>query len=159
MLDEPEPLSEDTIKKANKDAGRIDNYPRLPNDINMGRDRCLHIKAAELDHLGGVQTFGFSVEEQQPPSNIDVEKAMHLGVQPGKKYALLKCGIPVQTDDGLGTVQPEQVMTTSFRPRKFAILSDHRLVFRQMAQLCRNADLLVHEATLSKEDGLDVRDS
>lgn len=123
----------------------------------MGRR--LHIKAAELDHLHGVQTFGYTVEEQKPPGNIDLEKAKALGVMPSKKYGLLKCGLSVPTDDGTGEVNPEQVLITSFRPRKVAILADHRLIPRQMAQLCKNADLVVHEATLSRADGLDVSDS
>ena len=131
----------------------------MPNDVNLGAGRRLHIKAAELDHLSGVQTFGYTVEEQPPPGNIDVEKAKALGVMPGKKYSFLKCGIPVPTDDGTEEVHPDQVLIQSFRPRKFAFLADHRRVPTQMAQLCTNADLLIHEATLSKKDGLDVSNS
>jgi ribonuclease BN (tRNA processing enzyme) len=131
-------------------------FNRMPNDVNLGVWRRLHIRAAEIDHLGGVQTFGYTVEEQPPPGNIDVDKAAALGVSPSKKYSLLKCGMSVATDDGEGIVRPEEVLIRSFRPRKVAILSDHRLIFREMAQLCRNADMIVHEATLSKEDGLDV---
>ena len=132
-------------------------FHRLPNDVNLGSGRRLHIKAAELDHLAGVQTFGYTVEEQTPPGNIDVEKTKALGVEPSgnKKYSLLKNGIAVQTDDGNGMVYPEQVLTATFRPRKFAFLADHRLVPRPMAYLCTGADVLVHEATLSIKDGID----
>jgi len=110
--------------------------------------------AAELDHLSGVQTFGYVVEEQPPPGKIDKEKAIALGVVPSKKYGLLKSGISVQRDDGTGEVHPSQVLSQVFRPRKFSLLADHRLVPSSMAQLCANSDVLVHEATLSKNDGI-----
>jgi len=152
IIDEPPQITGETA-----DAGftHQDGFHRLPNDVNLSLGRRLHIKAAELDHLGGVQTFGYTVEEQPPPGNIDVEKAKSLGVRPSKKYGLLKCGLSVQNDDGTAEVHPHEVLVTSFRPRKFAFVADHRRVPVPMAQLCRNADLMVHEATLSKEDGLD----
>lgn len=155
MIDEPERV---TLQSAEDgvDSGNSDGFHRLPNDVNLGVERRLHIRAAELDHVSGVQTFGYTVEEQPPPGNIDVEKAQALGVKPSKKYGLLKCGIPVPTDDGLGEVRPEQVLIKSFRPRKFAFLADHRRVPVPMRGLCRNADLLVHEATLWKSDGVEV---
>ncbi|KAL7529718.1 hypothetical protein ACHAXR_003116, partial [Thalassiosira sp. AJA248-18] len=154
IIDAPEPITDDSVEKG-VGIGRQDGFHRLPNDVNLGVGRRLHIKAAELDHLGGVQTFGYTVEEQPPPGTIDVEKAKQMGIQPSKKYGLLKCGLSVTTDDGTGEVHPHEVIVKSFRPRKFAFLADHRLVPTEMAQLCKGADLLVHEATLSKKDGLD----
>lgn len=156
VIDEPEPISQDTLSSAKLPHTSSDGFHRLPNDFNLGIGRRLHIKAAEIDHLHGVQTFGYTVEEQSPPGNIDLNKAIALGVKPSKKYGLLKCGISVPNDDGTAVVHPEQVLIKTYRPRKMALLADHRLVYRQMAQLCKDSDLLVHEATLSKEDGLEV---
>lgn len=157
IIDEPEQITEKSLEIYMSTAQANNaGFHRLPNDVNLGVVRRLHIKAAEIDHLGGVQTFGYTVEEQPPPGNLDMEKAKALGVNPSKKYGMLKCGVSVTTDDGTGIVRPEEVLIRSFRPRKVAFLSDHRLIFREMAQLCKNADLLVHEATLSKEDGVDV---
>ncbi|KAL7533431.1 hypothetical protein ACHAWF_004490 [Thalassiosira exigua] len=153
VIDEPEPISEISAKMGAK-FGHTDGHHRLPNDVNLGIGRRLHIKAAELDHIGGVQTFGYTVEEQPPPGTIDADKAKSLGVRPSIKYSLLKSGLSVPTDDGKGEVRADQVIVKSFRPRKFAFLADHRFVTRPMAQLCKDADLLVHEATLSKDDGL-----
>ena len=133
-----------------------DGFHRLPNDFNLGIKRRLHVKAAEIDHLHGVQTFGYTIEEQTPPGNIDLNKAVALGVKPGKKYGLLKCGLSVLNDDGTDMVYPEQVLIKTYRPRKVAFVADHRLIYRPMAQLCKDADLMVHEATLSKVDGLEV---
>lgn len=156
VIDEPAPISQETLASATLPHTHSDGFHRLPNDFNLGIGRRLHIKAAEIDHLYGVQTFGYTVEEQPPPGNIDLNKAIALGVKPSKKYGLLKCGLSVPNDDGTGVVHPEQVLVRMYRPRKLALLADHRLVYRQMAQLCTDADLLVHEATLSKEDGLEV---
>ena len=159
VIDEPEAITEKSLEVFMMSTLSLETtthgFNRLPNDVNLGTGRRLHIKAAEIDHLGGVQTFGYMVEEQPPPGNIDQEKAKACGIKPGKKYGLLKCGLSVPNDDGTKIVKPEEVLIETFRPRKVAILSDHRLVFREMAQLCKNADLLVHEATLSKEDGLE----
>ena len=151
IIDEPEPITEDTIINLTK---KVNGFSRLPNDINLGLERRLHIKAAELDHVRGVQTFGYTVEEQPPPGTIDMEKARALGLKPSKKLGLLKCGLSVPSDDGSGEmIHPHQVITKSFRPRKFVFLADHRLVLPPMASLCKDADVVVHEATLSKRDG------
>ena len=115
----------------------------------------MYITAAELDHLKGVQTFGYSVEEQTPPATIDPDKAKALGVAPSKKYSLLKCGIPVISDDGSALIQPKDVLIQSFRARKMTFLADHRRVPDPMMELCANSDILVHEATLSLKDGAD----
>jgi len=160
VIDAPEPITKEVIETSNVGMGHVqDGFKRLPNDVNLGLGRRLHIRSAELDHLAGVQTFGYTVEEQKPPSTIDVNKAKAMGVQPGKKYGLLKCGLTVPNDDETGEVLPEQVCIKSFAPRKIAILSDHRMVPKPMAQLCKNADLLVHEATLSKADGVAVSEN
>ena len=147
-IDAPEPVTTSTQVIGNN------GFQRLPNDTNLGTERRLHIKAAELDHLSGVQTFGYVVEEQPPPGTIDKDRAVALGVKPGKKYGLLKCGISVPTDDGTGEVHPSQVLSTVFRPRKFSLVADHRMVPAPMAKLCTNSDVLVHEATLSKKHGV-----
>lgn len=113
----------------------------------------MHIKAAELDHLKGVQTFGYTVEEQTPPGSIDPEKAKALGIRPSKKYSLLKLGVPVQNDDNTALVEPKDVLIETFRARKFTFLADHRRVPSEMKKLSANSDVLIHEATLSIKDG------
>ncbi|KAL3761952.1 hypothetical protein ACHAWU_010129 [Discostella pseudostelligera] len=155
VIDAPAQISPETLAAAKLPHSTNDGFHRLPNDFNLGIGRRLHIKAAEVDHIYGVQTFGYTIEEQPPPGNIDLNKAIALGVKPSKKYGLLKCGLSVPNDEGTDVVRPEQVLNKMYRPRKLALLADHRLVYRPMAQLCKDADLLVHEATLSKEDGLE----
>lgn len=139
----------------------------------------LTIRAAEVDHLPGIATFGYVVEEDEPPRNIDAAKAKALGVSPrNKQYELLKHGFSVLPDllldkeyDELATmekegaasststsewmqlVHPEQVLKPQFkRARKVAIVGDNRNWTRQMIDIARDADVLVHEATLVEED-------
>ncbi|KAL3784981.1 hypothetical protein HJC23_011182, partial [Cyclotella cryptica] len=153
IISSPQPIDEKLIESDM--LIQQNGFRELPNEVFSGFDRRLFIKAAELDHLNGVQTFGYTVEELAPPGNIDAEKAKSLGLQPSKKYSLLKCGIPVTNDDESAIIEPSQVLTQTFRARKFAFLADHRLVPPPMAQLCANSDVLIHEATLSIKDGID----
>jgi ribonuclease Z len=124
------------------------------HDVN-GRDVHLRvgIKAAEVLHLPGIQTFGYVVEECTPSAKIDAEKAKQLGIAPGLKYRALKNGYSVMSDDGLSEVTPAQVMVDGVgkkRARKFALLGDAWKVPKPMMDLCCGADLLVHEATLEE---------
>jgi ribonuclease BN (tRNA processing enzyme) len=113
------------------------------------------IRAAELDHLHGIATFGFVVEEPEPARNIDAAKAKALGVSPlDKKYELLKYGFSVVADDGSEReVHPHEVLKPVMKKaRKVAILGDNRKWTKQMTDIAQNADVLVHEATLLEED-------
>jgi ribonuclease Z len=115
----------------------------------------IRIRAAEVDHMPGVATFGYVVEEDEPPRNLDVAKARALGVShQDKKYELLKHGFAVETDDGSGRmVEPHEVLTVSSKKaRKIAIIGDNRGWTPEMTEIARNADVLVHEATLLEED-------
>eukprot|EP00565_Helicotheca_tamesis_P005795 CAMPEP_0185727842 /NCGR_PEP_ID=MMETSP1171-20130828/3412_1 /TAXON_ID=374046 /ORGANISM="Helicotheca tamensis, Strain CCMP826" /LENGTH=451 /DNA_ID=CAMNT_0028396479 /DNA_START=147 /DNA_END=1502 /DNA_ORIENTATION=+ len=120
----------------------------LSNEVNAGPLRRFNIKAAEVFHQPGVQTFGFTVEESTPPRKINAAKATELGVRPGPKYKLLKNGFPVMSDDESKEIKPEQVVADPVRPRKFAIIGDNSRISRPMEQLCQGADVLVHEATI-----------
>jgi ribonuclease Z len=117
--------------------------------LARGTSHRLRIRAAEVNHVPGVVTFGYVVEEEEPPRNIDKVKAMELGVPPGKKFDLLKYGYAVRTEDGAREVRPEQVLLPKKRQaRKIAIIGDNGGWTRQMENIASNADVLVHEATL-----------
>jgi ribonuclease BN (tRNA processing enzyme) len=113
----------------------------------------LTLRAAEIFHQRGVQTFGYVLEEKPSLPKIQVDKAMALGVSPGKKYRVLKQGLAVQNNDGIW-IHPHQVLiqddesTTTSSPRKVVILGDHYQISEEMMQLCQNANVLVSEATL-----------
>jgi ribonuclease Z len=119
------------------------------NFANSARRRSLRIVAAELQHLRGIQTFGFVVQEEEPLRTIDAQKAIKLGVKPSRKYQQLKQGLSVETDDGLRQVRPEDVLLgETKKARKVAVLGDTCHVPPEMMQLCQDVDVLVHEATI-----------
>ena len=122
-------------------------------DHRQGRNRKVNIFAAEVTHINAVQTFGYVVSEPEPIRKINADKATKLGVAPSKKYKKLKNGFAVTSDDGLRTVQPEQVLTnTNRKQRKIAVIGDNCGLSPEMQELCRNADVMVHEAFLSIEN-------
>ena len=121
-----------------------------PRDIDKRR---LNIKAAEVNHVPGIVTFGFSIEEEEPPRNIDPIRAKELGVPAGKKYELLKCGFSVYTEDGAREVKPEEVLVPrTKKARKFTLVGDNKEWSPEMIEIARNSDVLVHEATLLNTD-------
>jgi ribonuclease Z len=115
--------------------------------------RRFNIKAAEVNHVPGVVTFGYSIEEDEPPRNIDPIRATELGVSTGKKYELLKCGFSVHTEDGAREVKPEEVLVPrTKKARKFTLVGDNKEWSPGMVEIARNSDVLVHEATLLNTD-------
>lgn len=122
---------------------------------HSNRYRGLYITAAEVEHTPKLQCVGYVIEEPKTQSiNIDSEKATSLGLKPSIKYKALKWGFPVPSDDDESRlIHPEDVMIgEKARPRKLAILGDCYAVPPVMAQMCRGADVILHEATLSEED-------
>ena len=110
------------------------------------------IKASELHHVPNVQTVGYVVKEQEPQKRIDVWKCEKLGLMPSMKFSELKNGVAVQNDDGTREIQPHEVLIDNpHKARKVAVLGDTCGVPFAMAQLCKDADVLIHEATLREE--------
>jgi len=129
---------------------------QVPFTAGPSTEGLLSVSAAEVRHVNDVMTFGYVIQEPEPEPNIIVEKARALGVEPGRKYRLLKKGIPVESDDGSKTVLPEQVLSKDMnrKERKFALIGDNCQLSRAMYQLCQDCDVLVHEATLIGSESL-----
>ena len=150
IQDKPQPLTQEEIINS---VGR--QSLRGGTILAKRQHERICIRAAEVDHMPGVVTFGYVVEEDEPPRNIDVGKARALGVShKDKKYELLKNGHAVRADDGSEQwVEPQQVLKpASKKARKIAIVGDNRGWTPQMNEIAEKADILVHEATLLKED-------
>jgi ribonuclease BN (tRNA processing enzyme) len=141
------PLTKFAQRQSELDLEQIMKKRKRPHE----RDDGIYIGAAELQHVRGVQTFGYVMQEQVPLRNIDPDIALNVyGLKPSHKYKLLKAGKAVPRDDDPNImVKPEQVWTpNSFLPRKIAILGDHCDISPAMAKLSMGADILIAEATL-----------
>jgi ribonuclease BN (tRNA processing enzyme) len=177
-IQDVEPIKKEDIINQ-KSAPRTRRFSSLESK----RHKRIHIKAAEVDHLPGVATFGYVVLEDGPPHNLDVEKARSLGVShKNMNYDLLKYGFPVIADmnsnnnnnnnnnddiddDASSSLKEEQQQqqrivypheavksTTNKKARKIAFIGDNRGWTREMTNIARNADVLIHEATLLEKD-------
>lgn len=110
------------------------------------------ITAAEVIHLPGMPCFGYCVDEVYMHPPVDVEKARALGLESPEKLAMLRSGATVLSDDGNRWVDPESVLGLQPSPRKFVLLSDAFAIPPVMTDLCQDADVLVHEATLPERE-------
>ena len=120
-----------------------------PFSLMTGRSRGLHIHAAQVSHVPKLQCFGYMIQEPLTQfRKIDRQLAEQAGIRPGKKYSYLKAGLPVMNDDQTRQVHPDEVTQPAIAPRKVALLGDCKGVPLPMAELCRDADVIVHEATL-----------
>jgi ribonuclease BN (tRNA processing enzyme) len=143
IQDKPQATTREAVMSAKK---------RHMGSSAKGRFRIL---AAEVDHLSGVVTFGYSIQEPEPPCNIDAAKAKALGVSPakGSKFDLLKAGFSVWSDDGSQEVHPSQVLLERRRKaRKITFVGDNRRWTPSMKTIAQDSDVLVHEATLMEKD-------
>jgi ribonuclease Z len=113
-----------------------------------------YIYAAEVQHVPKLQTFGYVFREPSTlPWNIDKDKAVAVGVKPSQKFKLLKSGFAVRSDDGSREVQPSEVLKGERAvSRAVALIGDCCYIPPPMLELCRNVDVLVHEATFLEGD-------
>ena len=135
----------------------ISNMSRVGSRDNNHRNRSFSINAVEIEHAHGVPTFSYIVEEPTPLPPIDREKAIVCGVNPGKKYELLKSGVSVESDDGSGKiVTPEEVliMEKQKKGRKFVLLGDNsgKAVGSALHHFGEGCDVLVNECTSNDHD-------
>lgn len=126
------------------------SHPEQVPELSSAQ-RGVYVKAAQVMHVTKLQCFGYIVQEPSTQAQtIDVERAQNAGVEPGVAYQSLKLGFPVISDDGSRVVQPEEVYPPDDlpnKPRKLALLGDCCAVPGPMAELCADADVLIHEAT------------
>ncbi|XP_050572576.1 zinc phosphodiesterase ELAC protein 1 isoform X2 [Cygnus atratus] len=126
--------------------GRILHLDPVENSYLLFDNEQLVVKAFRLFHR--IPSFGFVVEEKPRTGKLNVQKLKDLGVQPGPLYGRLKNGMAVVLENGR-TVSPSDVLEDPIPGRKICILGDcSGVVGDAAARLCREADLLIHEATL-----------
>lgn len=127
------------------------NYPLTIIELNEeGRfyeDDFFEIEMKKLEH--GIPSFGYRIIEKDQPGQLLVDRLKAEGIEPGPIYQEIKKNPHVTLPDG------RKLLSTNYigpkkQGRKVAILGDTRLC-RSTVELAQDADLLIHEATFSKD--------
>jgi ribonuclease Z len=104
------------------------------------------VEVFAVDH--GTNSFGYVFEERERPGKFNREKAEQLGLKPGPLYKTLQNGESVST--GGRVISPEQIIGP-VRPGRKIVYSGDTRPSDEVIQAAKNADLLIHEATLAAD--------
>ena len=97
----------------------------------------------------GVPSLGYALQEPARPGRFDPERSMALGITNKRDFGRLQRGDAVQGPSG--EVCPEQVMGLP-RPGRRIVYTGDTLPHPGLVDACRNADLFICEATLSRRE-------
>ena len=124
----------------------VEDYA-LNNRILFENDK-VKVNCACLKHR--LPAYGYRVSEKDKPGIFDIKKAQYFKIPPGPNYSLLQQGKTIQLEDGR-SFNGKDFCGPSRKGESFVYCTD--TVFSESAvSLSKNADLLVHESTFSKED-------
>ena len=98
----------------------------------------------------GVSALGYALVEAPRPGRFDVEAADALGVPAGPERGTLQGGDPVTLPDGR-TITPDSVLGPP-RPGRTIVVTGDTAPAREIVDIARGAELLVHEATFCEEE-------
>ena len=122
-------------------------YFASSNKILFENDK-LKVHCACLKHR--LPAYGYRVNEKNKPGIFDIKKAEYLKIPPGPIYSELQAGKIVELKDGR-SFNGREFCGPPRKGESFVYCTD--TVFSDSAvNLSKNADLLVHESTFSKED-------
>ena len=117
------------------------------NKILFENDK-VKVNCACLTHR--LPAYGYRVSEKDKPGIFDIKKAKDLKIPSGPIYSELQAGKKVELKDGR-SFNGKEFCGPPRKGESFVYCTD--TVFSESAvKLSKNADLLVHESTFSKED-------
>ncbi len=124
----------------------VENYASQ-NKILFENEK-IEVNCANLKHK--LPAFGYRVNEKDKPGIFDIKKAIDLQIPPGPIYSELQKGKKIELEDGR-SFNGKEFCGPPRKGGSFVYCTD--TVFSESAvSLSRNADLLVHESTFSRED-------
>lgn len=126
-------------------------YPLKIIEIEEGiifEDEQMAVEARLLDH--GIPSYGYRIIEKDRPGTLLADKLIEAGIKPGPIYKKIKNGETVILEDGRA-LEPGDFLGPAQKGRVVTILGDTRYC-ANAAYLADHADLLVHEATFSKDE-------
>jgi len=121
----------------------------LGDDERVERDEYV-IEPFPVEHRGAA--YGYAMVEDDRPGRFDAALAERLGVAPGPDFGRLQRGEPV------GGVRPEQVIGED-RPGRKLVISGDTAPSEVLLEVAYRADLLVHEATFTREEAERARET
>src|SRR5690606_19795438 len=104
------------------------------------------VESRLLEHA--IPSYGYRIVEKDKPGMLLVDKLKDIGVPPGPQYQLLKNGETIELEDGR-RINGKEFLGPDKKGRVLAILGDSRPC-ENAVELAKEADLLIHEATLDK---------
>jgi ribonuclease Z len=104
------------------------------------------IRTVKTEH--NVSSIGYVLEEEMRPGRFNRERAIELGIKPGPLFARLQSGHSICVDGR--EIRPEEVLGPPRPGRKIVYTGDTRPC-ESMIEASKNADLLIHDGTLSEE--------
>jgi ribonuclease Z len=121
----------------------------LADDEPVERDEYV-IEPFPVNHRG--TAYGYAVIEDDRPGRFDAALAERLGVKPGPDFGRLQRG------EVVSGVRPEQVVGEDRRGRKLVISGDTG-PSDVLVEVAYRADVLVHEATFTREEAERARET
>jgi ribonuclease Z len=105
------------------------------------------VYSREVNH--SVESYAYCFKEDDRPGKFDVKKAEALGIKPGPLRSMLVDGKPVTVEGGR-IVKPGDVVGPP-RPGVKIVYTGDMGPTPGFEDFCRNADILIHEATFDEE--------
>ncbi|MBS1870975.1 MAG: ribonuclease Z [Actinobacteria bacterium] len=121
----------------------------LADDEQVERDEYV-IEPFPVAHRGAA--YGYALIEDDRPGRFDAALAERLGVRPGPDFGRLQRG------EIVGGVRPEQVIGED-RPGRKLVISGDTAPSEVLIEVAHRADLLVHEATFTREEAERARET
>ena len=124
----------------------VENY--ASNNKVLYESHKIKVNCTSLNHR--LPAYGYRVSEKDKPGVFDIKKAEYMKIPPGPIYSELQKGNIVELEDGR-SFNGKEFCGPPRQGESFVYCTD--TVFSEAAvSLSKNADLLVHESTFSKED-------
>ena len=124
----------------------VEDYAR--NNNVLYENNKITVFCTSLKHR--LPAYGYRVSEKDKPGVFDIKKAKYMKIPPGPIYSELQKGNVVELEDGR-SFNGKEFCGPPRQGESFVYCTD--TVFSEAAvSLSKNADLLVHESTFSKED-------
>lgn len=125
-------------------------YPLSIVEIEEGKlfeDERFIVTCKKLEH--GIPSYGFQVQEKDRLGELQVEKLKQIGIQPGPVYQQIKDNDQIILTDGK-VIYRKDFLGPNKPGKKITILGDTRSTSGNKSFVA-NSDILVHEATFSRE--------